>query len=94
MSDIPYDPLFHKRPNGDACNYSGLPLADGSWWCNKCGTNKASHEKQCAVRDLVVAVDRYIDRRNEVDQAVRNDLLRKMNAASERVAELFKVYPL
>ena len=51
-------------------------------------------EKQDAVRDLVVAVDRYVDRRNEVDQAVHDDLLRKMNAANEKVAELFNVYPL
>ena len=51
-------------------------------------------EKQDAVRDLVVAVDRYVDRRNEVDEAVHDDLWRKMNAANERVAELFNVYPL
>ena len=51
-------------------------------------------ERQDAVRDLVVPVDRYVDRQAESDVLVRRDLWRKMCAANEKVAELFNVYPL
>lgn len=51
-------------------------------------------DKRVAVRDLVVAVDRYVDNHNEADEAVRRTLWQAMTTAKERVAELFKVYPL
>ncbi len=47
-----------------------------------------------AIRDLIVAVDRFVDRQSEADEAVRNSLWRDMTAANERAAEHFKVYPL
>ncbi len=47
-----------------------------------------------AVRDLVVAVNRYVDAHSEADEAVRNSLWRAMTAANDHTAELFKVYPL
>jgi hypothetical protein len=50
--------------------------------------------RRCAIRDLVVAVARYVERHNECDEAVRAPLWRAMTSANDRVAELFKVYPL
>ena len=50
--------------------------------------------KLAAVRDLVVAVDRYVDNQAEADDAVRLTLWRDMTTANERVADMFKVYPL
>lgn len=51
-------------------------------------------QRQDAVRDLVVAVDRFVDRHAEADDAVRASLWRAMTSANDHAAELWKVYPL
>lgn len=47
-----------------------------------------------AVTPLVVAVDRYIDRSAESDEAARHDLWRAMASSSSDIADAFGVYPL
>lgn len=89
------------------CEGSGIYIEDHGYGqveqlgCQNCqGTGRVPdlHDHRqaqtVAIRDLVVAVDRYVDHHNEVDPAVHDDLWRAMCQANERVADLFNVYPL
>ncbi len=51
-------------------------------------------ENDTAVRDLVIACGRMLDNWAEGDQAVRNDLWRKLHEAADRADDVFHIYPL